>query len=188
VSHGRKSSLTLADDGLDLALGLGAVGATCARRGAKRHREVDPFGGEDRPLVGRLTDHEDRVAVGEDLLGRPAELVHHPWNELERGGARPVDGNAHGNVTGIPEDPDQRIELDDLGPERPRPELTPVHLGLDARFGLEADDRLGVLLGAQASDPARDARVAARIPELGDLAVKSRGAQCAAHPEPAPDV
>ena len=78
----------------------------------------------------------------EHLAGYASEIVKAPGQPLQAGRPRLIDGEADCRRPAATEDGHHGVQLHGLVAERPRAELGPVHLGLHAGVGLEADFRV----------------------------------------------
>ena len=130
----------VADGALDLALGLRAVGAAGADPEAPVGGEAQELGVFEEPAAaGAAVLEDDGLELVEEQLARARR------RSTAKAASRPVDQGAH-RLAGVelqPQEPrvaEHEQQGEALAPGQPH--LREVHLALQARGGLEADDRL----------------------------------------------
>lgn len=90
---------------------------------------------------------EHRVAVGEQLAGDPAEVIEAAHQALEAHLPGTAGGDPDRGHAAVPEDRHHGVELDQLLPERPAPDVLPLSPGLHAKQSLEAQPGARVVTG-----------------------------------------
>ena len=106
------------------------------RPGPKRRREVRPLRSEHRPVRRRLSDHERRIPVAENLGRSPAEVLQRRHEESERRRSRRGRSQSEAPPSASSEGPRPGRGLRNSAPTVPSAGIGPATPGLGNRCSI----------------------------------------------------